>query len=199
MQTSFSTKNVGRQLKLEMLVFSSAGNLYASRTNCVASLADLPKDLEPARPQLAEWLSPRLFAALNGTSRNNQVFIFDLAQLLSSPVASENIATERNNERTSRVMLLDHPGVKIGLLVDEITEVRSIELNQLKAMPEFIEQVRQRKTPWTLWQTKAIAEVAPNEADEQMLMVVLDLPELFNEAEWVLLDNLNKAELETYY
>lgn len=198
MQTFSTTGSSNRQLKLEILLFRLGKNFYASRTNTVVSLADLPKNLEREQ-QLAEWLSPRLFAAFVGKVAANHLYIFSLDRLLQSPLISETEAmpnNQNNDEKASRVILLNRAGVKIGLLVDEIIEVRSVEIAQLKPMPEFVEQVRQRKAPWALLQPDAKPEMAQAEIDEEWI-IVLDLPGLLNEAEWLLLDNLDKVEPET--
>jgi purine-binding chemotaxis protein CheW len=94
-------------------------------------IIDSVKETLVMRPLTPVYLTPRWVLGIMNL-RGDVVPLLDLAQLLGMPPTSVS--------DDSRIVIVDHQGLSAGLVVDELTELRRVELAELAPPPSTLSE-----------------------------------------------------------
>ena len=172
--------------KIELLLFKSGDWLFGSRTTEVSGLARA--EISPlAPPSRAEQIAlpPRLEHAFLGWLKGQAIPIFRLDSLLDLETARFDLG---------RVILIHYGTCRFGLAVEQVFEVQSVSLHQLKLLPPLIELTLERPSVWLLLHLNSPLNIGGQEmpaANPQtdQLVSLLDFPGLFSSEEQLFLTN----------
>lgn len=197
--------------RIEVLLFKSDSQLFASRTSSISSLfhsENIISKIDLSRIQ--SLLPARLLQAFVGLSGNSGVPIFRLNKLLGFEEVKSGSDSTLITDQTSgsgQVIVTWYKQNLLGFAVDQVFEVRSFELNKFGLLPRLVELVRQHNSAWALLNLSLpdIASITGRTetteiGEVEQLVVLLDFINLFDEAEQAKLDTwLEQAEVEINY